>query len=43
MVFAISENVKNWYILYTRFIYKIGKNWKIKYRKLGTKFATLYI
>ena len=43
MSFAMSENVKNWRILYTRFIYKIGKNWKMKYRKIGMKFATLYI
>ena len=43
MLFAMDKNGKNWCILYTRFIYKIGKNWKLKCKKVGMNFATLYI
>ena len=42
-LFAMDRNVKNWYILYTPIIYKIGKNWKLKCKKVGMNFATLYI
>ena len=43
MNFAINENGNFWCILYTRLMQKIGKNWKMKYQKVGTKFATLYM